>query len=320
MSFIDKIHLYYEKITELFPKIIEVYPENAKRIIFLGDLFYAYVIQNNIDLSVIHITVELLTDYNLFYYKMKTLNMDQELFSEEEKCYRSKINSIMNTYNEYFINRHKTTIEETIAQQTRTNFVFDFSRFGFLKEIILSDVLIHSILRMPNTVKLLHITNCMIKQIDRFPLFAEYINCEYNHLTQLPDMHMNTALRIFVCSNNQLVRLPKLPDSIHRLFCSHNALTILNAHMPKQLKILSCNHNQITKLGELPSLLNVLSCSHNHIKDLSPIMQLHHLNVLYCNNNHIEELPAMPNSIQELNHKENPIQNYFPYPSSIRIL
>jgi hypothetical protein len=322
MSFVKNIHLYYQKITQLFPQIIDAYPETTEKIIFLGDLFYAFVIQNNIDIFTPDtggvgsnpITRELLQDYLAFYYKIKSLNMDRDtIIREHDEHYKIKINSIMNTYNDYFINNH-------LNHNINTEFVFDMSRFRGLKEVMLSDILIHSIVQIPNTVKIFHITHCMLKRIDRIPFSAEYVNCAYNQLPVLPDMNHNAYLKILICNNNFITKLPRLPDSVNRLFCNCNLITVLPAHLPRQLKILYCNNNRITRIGVLPTRLHIFSCGYNRLKELSNIMHLSHLKILYCNNNLLEELPPLPIAIQEINHTNNPIQNYFPYPTGVRVL
>jgi hypothetical protein len=310
-SVIKNIHLYYQKITELFPTIVDLYPDDTEQFIFLGDLFYAYVIQNNIDIFTIVITYSLIQDYISFYHKIKNLNINMEdVAQEQNEYYKIKINSIMNTYNDYFMNNPLNHTPE---------FVLDFSRFTVLNEILVSDISIHSMIRMPNSLKIFHATHCMLKHIDRIPFSTEYVSCAYNQLTRLPDLERNDSLRMLGCNNNFLSKLPRMPDSINRLFCNYNLLKGMPVHLPASLKILFCDHNHITKINTLPPRLNMLSCGHNRLKELNCVIQLQYLKVLYCNNNLLEELPPLPVAIQEVNHKENPITNYFPYPTGIRV-
>ena len=315
MTFIKNIHLYYQRITELFPQIINAYPENTEKFIFLGDLFYAFVIQNNIDIMTVEITPAFLDDYIAFYTKIKNLNMDNhEVIQEQDDYYKMKINSIMNTYNEYVINGPLKNPPEGGAD----GFVFHFGRFGVLQEILLSDISIHSIVGLPNTLKILHITHCILRQIDRIPPMVDYVNCAYNQVVRLPDMH-HTTLKVLICNNNFLTKLPRLPDSTHRIFCNCNLIKGLPEYLPAQLRLLFCNNNRIRKMGTLPPRISILSCSHNYLKELSGVMHLQYLKILYCNNNLLEELPPLPMGIQEVNHNHNPIKNFFPYPTGIRV-
>lgn len=53
---------------------------------------------------------------------------------------------------------------------------------------------------------------------------------------------------------DDLTSLPKLPNQLKILHCSHNKLTSLS-RLPDSLEILFCNNNQLTELPSLPNSL-----------------------------------------------------------------
>jgi len=318
-----KLYKYYTKITELFPKIFEIYSVNTEKFVFLGDLFYAFVIENHWDIDTFEMTSERLADYLQFYGQIKELNLTDTILEEHDQVFKTHINNLINQYNNYFMNHHLMNANTIDNPSIPINELqLDFLRFRNLKEILISDIAIHSIRNIPVHVKIFHITHCRLKSIDRIPYLLEYINCSYNELTDMPNLYRAHNLQIVNCSHNKLTGFPlNLSDSIVRIYCSHNRITTFPTKLPKRLKILDCKNNRITSLGgRLPPLLSVLSCGYNQIRELPRMMDLQNLNVLLCNNNRIEELPPMPFCLQELNHRENPIQNYFPYPIGVLVV
>lgn len=319
-----KLYHFYTKITELFPKIFEIYPEHTEKFVFLGDLFYAFVIENPWDIDTFEMTSERLAHYLQFYGQIKELNLTDAILDEHDQAFKTRINHLMNQYNHYFMNHHPNMNANAIDDPfvITNELQLDFGRFRHLKEILMSDIAIHSIRNIPMQVKIFHITHCRLKSIDRIPYLLEYINCSYNELTEMPGLYRAHNLQIVNCSYNQLVGFPlNLSDSIVRIYCNHNRITTFPTQLPKRLRILDCKNNRITSLGvRLPPLLSVLSCGYNQIRELPRMMDLQNLNVLLCNNNRIEELPPMPFCLQELNHRENPIENFFPYPTGVLVV
>jgi Leucine-rich repeat (LRR) protein len=298
-----------------------MYPQNTERFVFLGDLFYAFVLQNNFDIMTMEITEDLLEQYFGFYYRIKDLNlMDSNLQQEGDVNYIREINGIMNTYNEYFMNHHRNMNINAVDDGTIVT-QLDFSRFADLNEILMSEIAINSIRNIPAGVKTLHITHCYLKTIDRIPRLLEYMNCAHNQLERLPELHFAPYLKTLICNHNKLDALPlRLPNSIIRIYCSYNRITAFPNQLPKQLKVLECNHNRIFQLCVLPQSLTVLSCGFNQIRELPCLTLLHQLKILLCNNNRIEELPPMPFCLQQLNHQNNPIRNFFPYHTGVFVM
>ena len=87
-------------------------------------------------------------------------------------------------------------------------------------------------------------------------------------------------------SDQKLISLPDLPDSLKELYCFNNKLTKL-PELPDTLKILDCVNNKLTSLPELPDTLYYLSCSNNQLTSLPELPDT--LNYLHCSNNKFEE-------------------------------
>ncbi len=106
------------------------------------------------------------------------------------------------------------------------------------------------------------------------------------------------------CHSNQLLELPKLPESLEELYCAHNRLQIL-PELPKTLKKLWCTDNQLFSLPILPHSLEILSCGHNQLSVLPELPNT--LKKLACPNNRLLVLPKLPESLEELYCFKNPL-------------
>jgi len=60
-----------------------------------------------------------------------------------------------------------------------------------------------------------------------------------------------------ICHNNNLTKLPKLPQSLKELACYDNQLTEI-PKLPQGLKGLACRNNNLTELPLLPQSLEKL--------------------------------------------------------------
>jgi len=67
-------------------------------------------------------------------------------------------------------------------------------------------------------------------------------------------------------SDQKLISLPELPNSLETLDCYSNKLTSL-PKLPDLLEYLDCNDNKITSLPKLPDTLNYLHCSNNKFEE-----------------------------------------------------
>ena len=80
--------------------------------------------------------------------------------------------------------------------------------------------------------------------LNSLPRKITIINVANKGITYLPDLSRFTQLKELDCSNNQLTSLPKLNNSLLRLYCSNNKLTSL-PKFNKKLQELSCDNNQL---------------------------------------------------------------------------
>jgi Leucine-rich repeat (LRR) protein len=83
------------------------------------------------------------------------------------------------------------------------------------------------------------------------------------------------------CSNNQLTKLPKLPDKLIYLFCEYNQLTSL-PELPNSLQYLWCSNNQLISLPKLPDSLKTISCEYNQLIEF-PNLPKNLENLLFSN-------------------------------------
>jgi len=80
------------------------------------------------------------------------------------------------------------------------------------------------------------------------------------------------------CSNNQLSVLPKLPNSLQKLYCYYNQLSVL-PKLPNSLQTLCCYYNQLNVLPELPNSLKIINCFKN--KFITKIKHRYLLKIIY---------------------------------------
>ncbi len=140
----------------------------------------------------------------------------------------------------------------------------------------------------------IHYSGKSVNSIEGVQYFKSlsYLDCSNNQLINLPNLP--NSLNILICSSNQLTSLPNLPDSLGNLDCSDNKLTIL-PNLPNSLTNLDCSGNEITNLPSLPNSLSKLHCEINQLTSL-PILPSS-LTELYCHINYLTSLPTLPNSL-----------------------
>ena len=71
------------------------------------------------------------------------------------------------------------------------------------------------------------------------------------------------------CNGQDHERLPKLHNSLERLYCRNNKLKSL-PKLPESLECLSCENNQLKSLPKLPGTLEHLCCHNNPLECLIP--------------------------------------------------
>jgi Leucine-rich repeat (LRR) protein len=147
------------------------------------------------------------------------------------------------------------------------------------------------------------------------------IYISHRHLTELPNLSRFNNLEKLYCSNNNLIVLPALNDSLTHLYCSSNNLTSLPP-LNDKLTHLYCSNNNLTSLPSLNDKLTYLHCTNNQLTSLPPLndklthlycsfnqlTSLPRLNdnliVLYCSNNQLTSLPPS-NSLRQLYCQDN---------------
>ena len=133
--------------------------------------------------------------------------------------------------------------------------------------------------------------------------FLDLNNLDLTSLPRLPD-----NLKQLNCSHNKLTKLPKLPHSLNVLFCDNNKLTTLPT-LPDSLEILLCNQNTLTELPKLPDSLEELFCHHNKLTRLPTLPNS--LTILICDNNKLTMLPKLPDGLEDLYCNNNNLPSIF---------
>ncbi len=143
----------------------------------------------------------------------------------------------------------------------------------------------------------------------------EYINCQNNNLTSLPELP--PLLEEIWCDHNKLTSLPEvLPEMLTHLYCGSNELTSL-PEFSKRLKIIDCRNNKIEKLPLSFAKIRKINCRGNKLTSLPKkyypkISYLKHflkevesnkIELDAENKKRVTEIPD--NLIQEVNLKQN---------------
>lgn len=133
------------------------------------------------------------------------------------------------------------------------------------------------------------------------PRLIEFHCCRIG-LENLPELLPKT-LKVLVCKNNKITKLPKLPYGLRTLDCSNNPLLELG-DLPN-LVFLNCSGCGLTVLPDLPSTLIALNCCRNYLIHLPRLFE--GLKILRCNDNMLKELIRLPTSLTDLDCRSNQI-------------
>jgi hypothetical protein len=106
-----------------------------------------------------------------------------------------------------------------------------------------------------------------------------------------------------LCSNNQLLNLPELPNTLNNLYCYNNKLSSL-PKLPNTLINFNCSKNKLLSLPLIPSTLTYLDCSCNQLSSLPELP--HTLTELICCKNKLLSLPKLPPNLLIILHSNNP--------------
>ena len=111
------------------------------------------------------------------------------------------------------------------------------------------------------------------------------------------------------CNGQDHERLPKLHNSLERLYCQNNKLKSL-PKLPILLNVLNCRNNKLKSLPKLPESLECLSCENNQLKSLPELP--YSLQYLDCENNQLKSLPKLPGTLEHLCCHNNPLECLIP--------
>ena len=119
-------------------------------------------------------------------------------------------------------------------------------------------------------------------------IFSDNIKNKYKSFEEILKLdNYNDIIYIWCCGDNNLYNLPKLPNSLIKLYCYNNSLSSL-PELPKSLKLLHCSNNNLSNLPELPNSLEYLDCEYNSLSSL----------------------PQIPKTLKLLLYRDNPIYIY----------
>lgn len=123
--------------------------------------------------------------------------------------------------------------------------------------------------------------------------------CSQNQLTVL-DVSKNIELSLLSCYRNQLATLDIGKNAVlEELYCDDNQLTTLNISENPSLKFLRCRRNQLSTLDvSKNTMLIELSCGKNQLDTLDVSKNLALTNLI-CNGNQLDTLDVSKNTVLE---------------------
>jgi hypothetical protein len=121
---------------------------------------------------------------------------------------------------------------------------------------------ITSLFNIPDSVKILHCSGHIIKNLGFLPKDIEEIDISHNIINSF-DANGLDKLTHLNLANNELKTLSKLPDSLEFLNVENNQLKELNLETTQQLKHLICSNNPILVLQHVPTSLTRIEMENN---------------------------------------------------------
>jgi len=124
----------------------------------------------------------------------------------------------------------------------------------------------------------------------------KYLSISNESLEEIPDISFLTNIEIIDCYENNLSKLPKLPDNLTSINCyTNNLIKLPNLSNFINLRFLNCGYNRLTELPDLSCLINLtkLYCHGNELTKLPKLSKCIKLKQLVCNNNKLTKLPNL---------------------------
>jgi hypothetical protein len=110
----------------------------------------------------------------------------------------------------------------------------------------------------------------------------------------------------FICNNNLLMSLEKMPGSLLYLDIDHNYVKTIDLSKTPYLEELHCSNNRLENLLQLPKSITKLYCDQNKLKELD-LTGKSHLKILHVSNNPLLIVNNVPEDIHEYVAENNPL-------------
>lgn len=147
---------------------------------------------------------------------------------------------------------------------------------------------IPNLLRLNNLITLT-LLRCSIKTLSTLPNSLETLIITRSGLEYLPNLE-NTRLIEILCSHNNLVSLPKFPNTLISLNVSYNKLTTIT-YLPDSLEDIILSSNQLEKIQHFPNNARIINVNYNFLTELPTIPEK--TNELMCNHNKLVSMPEI---------------------------
>jgi len=115
-------------------------------------------------------------------------------------------------------------------------------------------------------------------------------------ITNIDGLNTLKSLVSFECTNNLLLSLEDLPDTLQHLSVGFNHIGAIDLKHIKDLRTLILSHNKVTELSTLPKTLTELVCDNNKLQSLD-LEGLDELKILVINNNPITLIENLPTTV-----------------------
>lgn len=126
------------------------------------------------------------------------------------------------------------------------------------------------------------------------------LDCNNQNIADLTGVQYFDGLQNLICSDNNIINFPPLPNGLRGLQCNRCQLTQLPS-LPVGLQDLFCELNNLGNLSGLPTDLLALNCSDNFMMTSLPPLPVQ-LMTLYCMGlPNLTVLPTLPDNLQILN-------------------